>query len=250
MLKSEIVDYWQDRSQGYSKVNKDELNSDQATRWLDCILSHTVARPTSDCKVLDIGTGPGFFSIILASAGFNVTAVDFTDNMLSEARRNAGTVAGSIDFMAMDAEKLTFPDNSFDLIVTRNLTWNLEHPIKAYGHWVRVLKKGGTLLNFDANWYCYLTDDEKRSAYNSDRERAAKHGVEDFYEGTDIDQMESIASRLPLSSVYRPNWDVDVISAMGVESIMTFTDIWQQVWSEEEKINYTTTPMFLVKVVK
>lgn len=44
-------------------------------------------------------------------------------------------------------------DGSFDVIVTRNLTWNLEEPQKAYQEWCRVLKKGGILLNFDAGWY-------------------------------------------------------------------------------------------------
>lgn len=27
-------------------------------------------------------------------------------------------------------------------------------------------------------------------------------------------------------------------------------DIWQQVWSEEEKLNYGSTPMFMVEAVK
>ena len=44
-------------------------------------------------------------------------------------------------------------DNTFDMIVSRNVTWNLEHPDRAYYEWMRVLKPGGVLLNFDANWY-------------------------------------------------------------------------------------------------
>ncbi len=250
MIKNEIVDYWQDRSSGYSTVNKDELAGEQAKRWLCCILEHTAIEPDKNYKVLDIGTGPGFFSIILAKAGFTVTAIDVTENMLEEARQNAGTLADKIDFKIMDAENLIFADNSFDIIVTRNLTWNLTNPNRAYSEWVRVLKKGGTLLNFDANWYCYLTDDEKRKAYNKDRKSAAKHDVEDFYEGTDIEQMESIASRLPLSNINRPKWDIDVISLMGISSVTAFEDIWKKVWSDKEKINFTTTPMFLVKIIK
>lgn len=33
-------------------------------------------------KILDIGTGPGFFPVILAEAGYKVTAVDYTQEML------------------------------------------------------------------------------------------------------------------------------------------------------------------------
>ena len=58
-----------------------------------------------------------------------------------------------------------FEDESFDVIISRNLTWNLPHPEMAYKEWLRVLKKGGKLLNFDANWYGYLYDDKKREAH-------------------------------------------------------------------------------------
>lgn len=75
--------------------------------------------------MLDVGTGPGFFAIILAELGYQVTAVDYTASMLEEARRNAGALAGCIRFRQMNAEELTFPADSFDVVVTRNVTWNL-----------------------------------------------------------------------------------------------------------------------------
>ena len=51
-----------------------------------------------------------------------------------------------------DAEKLDFADESFDVVISRNLTWTLPHPIDAYQEWMRVLKKGGVLINFDAEY--------------------------------------------------------------------------------------------------
>ena len=42
-----------------------------------------------------------------------------------------------------------------------------EHPDRAYYEWMRVLKPGGVLLNFDANWYHHLFDEEKRAAYEA-----------------------------------------------------------------------------------
>lgn len=44
-------------------------------------------RTNETYKILDIGTGPGFFSIILAEAGYQVTAVDYTEAMLEEAKK-------------------------------------------------------------------------------------------------------------------------------------------------------------------
>lgn len=176
--------------------------------------------------------------------------MDFTEAMIAEAKVNAGDLKNKINFFTMDAHNLTFEDRSFDVIVSRNLTWNLENPEKAYDEWLRVLKYDGVLLNFDANWYCYIDDVEKRTQYQNDRERAAKEQVEDFYEGTDIEKMEEIARKLPLSSIQRPEWDENVLLNIGATEVSVDTQIWQNVWSDEEKINYTTTPMFLVMAKK
>ena len=55
-----------------------------------------------------------------------MTAVDYTEAMLAEAKKNAGEVAEKIHFQRMDAQKLDFPDGYFDVVISRNLTWNLE----------------------------------------------------------------------------------------------------------------------------
>ena len=47
-------------------------------------------RKRDEIKILDIGTGPGFFLLFLAEAGYKVTAVDYTQEMLDTAKRNAG----------------------------------------------------------------------------------------------------------------------------------------------------------------
>ena len=85
-----------------------------------------------EIRVLDVGTGPGFFAILLAELGYQVTAVDYTASMLDEARRNAGALASRICFRQMNAEELSFEAASFDVVVTRNVTWNLHEPEKAY----------------------------------------------------------------------------------------------------------------------
>lgn len=249
-LTEEIKGYWTNRSEGYSKVNKDELACQQRKKWLEAIEKNFCAKDKSKCKILDIGTGPGFFSIILAEAGYDVTAVDFTEAMLEEAKANAEAFVDKIHFCTMDAHNLDFEDNSFDVIVSRNLTWNLENPKKAYYEWLRVLKNEGVMLNFDANWYCYIDNEEKRTQHKNDRNRALQEQVEDFYEGTDIEKMEAIVKKLPLSSTARPAWDEMVLLNHGAAEVVVDTEVWRDVWSKEEKINYTTTPMFLVMAKK
>ena len=94
--------------------------------------SNSPKKEKDQVKILDIGTGPGFFAILLAEEGYQVTAVDYTEQMLQEAKSNAADLADQISFKRMDAQNLEFPKETFDYIVTRNVTWNLEHPKRAY----------------------------------------------------------------------------------------------------------------------
>lgn len=249
-LFEENKKYWTNRTIGYSKVNEEELRNLQTQKWLQVLTESFPKKNKEEINVLDIGTGPGFFAIILAKAGYAVTAVDCTQSMLERARVNAGTYSNSIYFVLSDAQKLDFPDNAFDVIVSRNLTWNLEHPKTAYGEWIRVLKKGGVLLNFDANWYHFLYDEEMRAGYENDRKRVEELNLKDHYTCTDIDAMEAIARLLPLSQYNRPEWDVKTLQTFHVTRIQSDLNVWQRVWSEEEKINYGSTPMFSITVEK
>ena len=249
-LLKDIQKYWTERAAGYSKVNQEELATDQKRKWREEIVSHFPEKMPANTRILDVGTGPGFFAVILAEAGYKVTAIDYTQEMLAQARANAGNLADSVIWKQMDAQNLEFEEETFDVIVTRNVTWNLENPAKAYREWHRVLKKGGVLLNFDANWYAYLYDESLKKEYEQDRENTRAAQVEDYYEGTDIDEMERIAAEVPLSNIHRPAWDRQVIRETGFSEVFTDEEAGLRVLSEAEKINYKSTPVFLVKAVK
>ena len=67
---------------------------------------------------------------------------------------------------------------------------------------------------------------------------------------TDIDAMEDIARQVPLSQKMRPQWDELVLRELGFSKIEIDMDVWKQVWSEVEKVNYGSTPMFCVKGIR
>lgn len=255
-LKDENEAYWTNRASGYSEVNKDELRTQQKAVWTreltEQIEEVFPGVTPENLHVLDMGCGPGFFSIILARAGYRVTAADYTPAMLDEARANARNegVEQAIDFCRMDAENLEATSNAFDVVVSRNLTWNLPHPETAYAEWLRVLKPGGLLLNYDANWYAHLYDAELRRAYEADRQATQDAGIKDEYIGTDIDAMEDIARQMPLSPVERPAWDEDVLRELGAAQVEVDPQVWERVFSPEERVNYASTPMFRVKARK
>lgn len=250
-LLEEIEQYWTRRAPSYSDLINTELHTDGLDRWLPVLRENGIGE--EPLHILDIGTGPGFFAIALSQLGHHVVAVDYTEAMLEEARSNAAAagVLDRITFLQMDAQQLTLPDDTFDFIVTRNVTWVLEHPDEAYLSWHRVLKPGGTLLNFDAGWYNYLFNEEKYSEFLTDRENVkAAHLVDsyDSYEESDI--CESISRELILSRYTRPEIDLMMLEEVGFSSVEVDRDIWERVWNETEKLNGASTPMFLLRAVK
>ena len=70
--------------------------------------------------------------------------------------------------------------------------------------------------------------------------------MDDHYTCTDIDSMEEIARQLPLSKIQRPVWDRMVLNKIGFKNIEIDQNIWTKTWNEEEKLNYGSTPMFMI----
>lgn len=241
------VQYWTFRSDSYSKQHIGELESGQKRAWsneLDSKIS--AAFPDAkreDLRVLEIGCGPGFFSIILAEQGYNVTAIDCTPSMLQHARQNARQNGQKIQFMSMDAESLTFPSESFDVVVSRNLTWDLPHPADAYYEWTRVLRPGGFLLNYDANWYRYLDDKDMRKKYEEDRQNIAHSGMNDRCQLGNPQAMENIAKLAPLTDKQRPEWDMQMLKTLGF-NVDVDLRVCDRVWSKEELVSQASTPLF------
>ena len=85
-LKSAVEKNWSCEAQQYSENVKIELESNLPNQWISLIEKYV---PRTDYKnVLDIGTGPGFFPIILSKCGYTVTGIDCTPAMLDEAKKN------------------------------------------------------------------------------------------------------------------------------------------------------------------
>lgn len=208
-ILEQIRQYWNSRAEGYTLSNREELEDEHRIfLWEQQIrraLNGRVCR-----HVLDVGCGPGFFSVLLARLGYEVTAVDYTENMLTEARKNAAHYGVDIDFRRMDAQKLDFEDGIFDLVISRNVLWNLEQPEQAYREWLRVLKPNGTLMNFDGNFYYYVTDAE----YGDRTRWEHKH-----MQGINANSIDRIGEHLPMARRLRPEWDVQELQKLGAKEV-------------------------------
>ena len=73
------------------------------------------ARP-GGWEALDVCCGTGLYSLVAASAGAGVTASDIAENNLALARQRAERTGVALRTAVADAERLPFPDASFDLI--------------------------------------------------------------------------------------------------------------------------------------
>ncbi len=244
---------WTEGSDNYDRIIHDELNSFRVAEWRKLI--SVQAGNLEGLEVLDCGCGPGFFTIILSEAGSRVTAIDASDGMLEKARRNLREQGGDARLLKMDCHDLTFSDNSFDLVLSRNLTHTLLDHVRVYSQWFRVLKPGGTLLIFDANWHLPLVSEDM---FRESMEREKK-GIEiygsDFSGNTVFD--EETAEFSPrrerghrLGDLHRPDWDCGILKALGFREISYDRDITESLWDEKEKLIYGNTPLFMLRAKK
>lgn len=240
---AEIEKYWDTRSNGYSKKTTDELKSDWE-KWEN--IFGIFLKDATGKKALDIGCGPGLFTIILAKMGYDMTSVDYSEDMLKEAKKNADENGCKSNFVWGNAQELPFDDGEFDIIVSRNLTWNLEKPEKAYKEWLRVLKTGGIILNYDGNHYRYLYD----------KEYLLERAQPDFFDGhkpeyiknIDVSVIDKIAEELPLSGCLRPKWDINFFLEQNVN--YTGAKLFYSEFKDNCRIEHRIIKDFILKVVK
>ncbi|HEY2473936.1 MAG TPA: class I SAM-dependent methyltransferase [Candidatus Cybelea sp.] len=93
--------------------------------------------------VLDIGTGTGVAAITAARAGARVSAIDLTPALLDFARENAQIAGVPVDFTEGDAERLPYPDASFDVVLSQFGHMFAPRPELAVAEMRRVLRPAG-----------------------------------------------------------------------------------------------------------
>ena len=236
--KERIVNYWEKRSDSFLEQRRQELHSEMAERWMKEIRAQMPEG--ENLRILDVGCGAGFFSILLAKAGHQVTGIDLTPDMIKNARILAKEENADCEFLVMDAENPEFPDGSFDMIISRNLTWTLPHVRHAYGEWIRVLKKGGVLLNFDANYG--ITD-------FSNVEDLPENHAHNMLGDDMMRECEELKRQLPISSYSRPAWDLETLGAMELKEFRVDLGISSRIYLEKDAF-YNPTPLFMLRTIK
>ena len=238
-IKPRVTRYWTDRADSFFKQRQHELDSPKADKWL-CEITKKIGTE-KPLKILDVGCGAGYFMVLLGLEGYDVTGIDLTEAMIDRANKliemNEPYECG-LKAIVMDAENLDFFDESFDVVITRNLTWTLPHPVQAYSEWYRVLKKGGVLLNFDAEY--------AKGARNLKNQEAPAHkDVSDEMK----EECNKIYDMLTISALDRPQWDVNVLYRIGFESVEADCGFADRMFDVKDEF-YIPDRMFMISAKK
>jgi len=101
-------------------------------------------------EVLEIGCGSGAFSQLLLKKfpSIKLTAIDFSEVAIETAKK----AGHGIQFAVGDAEKLDFPDQSFDFIFSCEVLEHLSHPVNMTKEIYRLLKPGKKFILTTENY--------------------------------------------------------------------------------------------------
>lgn len=237
-LSGRIESYWSHRAVSYGETRRHELACEKKALWLAEIVPHLPA--AGSLRILDVGTGAGFFAILLAQQGHCVCGVDMSQAMLDEGANLAAQAKCSATFLRMDACSLDFESASFDAVISRNLTWTLPAAAQAYREWNRVLRPGGVLLNFDSDYGSVSFLDVVHQP-----------GVH-AHAGMNDDMMlecESIRRKLPLSAESRPSWDMHALRSAGFSACWCDCELSARIYTRQDA-TYNPVPMFALRAVK
>lgn len=118
---------------------------DQISRGIADSIEHCVLRldPQPGERVLDLATGTGWTSRLVARRGAAVTGVDIAADLIAAARKRAEDEHLAIEYRIGDAENLPFADGEFNAVVSTCGAMFASRPEAAAAEIARVTRKGG-----------------------------------------------------------------------------------------------------------
>ncbi|MFP3909274.1 MAG: class I SAM-dependent methyltransferase [Archaeoglobaceae archaeon] len=198
--KTKIKHYWDCNVEVHDKFFS--FFQDEELIWREFLIGKL-----GDCqKILEMGCGTGNLTKILVKAGYHVTAVDISPQMLRKFASNNGC-----QILLGDAENPPFKEDSFDAVICRNLMCTLPEPEKTLHNWSKLLKQGGKLCIID-----------KIDTGTNIRERIG-HFLVLMLEGQNLWRLgygKDTASLIPFHCGFKPHALKSLVSKCGFEKVI------------------------------
>lgn len=218
----EIEDAWTQDSVGYDELVKKQLSNKSDVRYWTKELKKVLG--DRQLKVLDVGCGPGFLSILMMRLGHEVKAIDGSAGMVRCAAANFAAEGRKILVQEEDAVELPEEEEEvYDVIISRDVVWTLYDPLRAFVRWKEVLKPGGKVIVYDGDYRrdtrsfkitawkclsCFLTAVTERKLLGT-----ASHSDD-----------AGVFAALPMVSAKRPERDLELFREAGYKKIRITND--------------------------
>ena len=131
--------------------------------------------------------------------------------MLQQAKELCQKRKLNVNLLKADVQDPPFAPESFDLIVSRNVFWDLPDLTVAYKNALKLLKKSGLLIIFDGNHYYFYQD--------PDYKMASWYDTHSHLENVDVTIIDDIAKNLPASFKLRPHYDLEILKTLKPQSV-------------------------------
>jgi ubiquinone/menaquinone biosynthesis C-methylase UbiE len=116
--------------------------------WYNWIFDELVKLP-ADAKILELGSDPAYMWKECANRipdGWVITLTDLSDGMIDSAWRNLVPIGRNFKFEQMDAQSISYEDETFDAVIANHMLYHVPNSKKALSEIKRVLKNGGVLF--------------------------------------------------------------------------------------------------------
>ncbi len=142
-------------------------------------------KPEADSIILEVGPGPGFFSIEVARAipEGKLVLFDIQGEMLDKAEKRLKRKGiNNVEFVKSDGEQFPFPDKKFDIIFLVTVLGEVENRDLYLIEFRRILKDGGEVsISEQAGDPDLMTIEELETLFSNNEFKLIEKIVKKFY---------------------------------------------------------------------
>jgi SAM-dependent methyltransferase len=234
-VRDRIREYWDRDSETYDRSPSHALTDPvEAAAWRAVLRRHL---PEPGARVLEAGAGTGSVTALLVELGYQVTALDLSEGMLSKARDK---LAGhGVEFVVGPADRP--PPGPFDAVVERNMLWTNADPVGSMTAWRAVTRPGGSLLVLEGIEGGLVQGLRERAAELVRRGLGIPHDHHDHYD-------PEMDAALPLAGAATPGPLIDAVHRAGWNAVRLerLRDVeWARRMAPPRLVNLLETPPLL-----